>query len=125
MSKSNLLSLHLNSFFALSLFVVVVEVVCFGELETRWAKNVTAENVWKEYPRPGLERSEESWMSLNGVWEFDASAKSLDNPPFDVSTPLRDKILVPFPVESSLSRIKRINFKVSLKFLVSVSENNF
>ena len=32
----------------------------------------TQEKVWKEYPRPQLER--EFWQSLNGIWELDQKA---------------------------------------------------
>ncbi|MCT4644421.1 MAG: beta-galactosidase, partial [Carboxylicivirga sp.] len=33
---------------------------------SKWAKEVTAENVHQEYPRPHMER--EKWMNLNGLW---------------------------------------------------------
>ena len=35
---------------------------------TRWAKEVTPENVWKEYSRPQLKRPER--ITLNGLWDF-------------------------------------------------------
>jgi hypothetical protein len=38
------------------------------ELPTRWAKEVTAEHVWSEYPRPQLRRQQ--WGNLNGYWEI-------------------------------------------------------
>lgn len=34
-------------------------------LKTRWASEVTPENVWREYPRPQMERAD--WMNLNGL----------------------------------------------------------
>src|SRR5436309_2070422 len=43
-----------------------------------------------------------AWQSLNGLWEF-AKAAEGDAPPFD--HPLSGQILVPFPVESSLSGV--------------------
>ncbi len=71
-----------------------------GPLMTRWAKDVTPEKVLPEYPRPQMERPE--WLSLNGVWQLqklDAGAQ----PEFGKDLPLQ--ILVPFPVESSLSGV--------------------
>ena len=69
-------------------------------LATRWSKEVTPLNVWQEYPRPMLVRND--WLNLNGLWEY-------------AITPLNDKhpdrwdgnILVPFPVESALSGVKK------------------
>lgn len=66
-------------------------------LATHWAEDVSPEFAWPEYPRPAMVR--DSWMSLNGLWEF-AITKSPDMP--DV---LKRQILVPFPVESALSGI--------------------
>ena len=39
-----------------------------GRLKTRWAKNITPENVLQEYPRPQMKRKE--WLNLNGLWEY-------------------------------------------------------
>ena len=33
-----------------------------GALKTRWAKDVTPDNAWREYPRPQMVRAE--WQSL-------------------------------------------------------------
>ena len=68
-------------------------------LMTRWAKEVTPENVHAEYPRPQLVR--DRWQNLNGVWEFAVqSALSREEPEaFD------QRILVPFPPESALSGV--------------------
>jgi len=65
---------------------------------TRWAKQVTPENVWSEYPRPQLVRSE--WRNLNGLWDFALQPKASPEP-----ASYQDKILVPFCVESALSGI--------------------
>ncbi|HEX6986867.1 MAG TPA: hypothetical protein VF170_15935, partial [Planctomycetaceae bacterium] len=35
---------------------------------TRWAKEVTPENVLPEYPRPQMVR--ERWQNLNGLWDY-------------------------------------------------------
>jgi beta-galactosidase/beta-glucuronidase len=71
-----------------------------GNIMTRWAKDVTPENVWPEYPRPQMTRRE--WQNLNGLWDYAIAEKAkskLQN--YD------GKILVPFPVESALSGVKR------------------
>jgi beta-galactosidase/beta-glucuronidase len=65
---------------------------------TRWAKQVTPENVWSEYPRPQLVRSQ--WQSLNGLWDFALRPKASPEP-----TAYQNKILVPFCVESALSGV--------------------
>lgn len=75
-----------------------------GPLMTRWAAEVKPERVHAEYPRPQLVR--EKWLSLNGLWEF-APAKSGDQPP--VGKKLDRSILVPFPVESSLSGVMELH----------------
>ncbi|MFO0881618.1 MAG: glycoside hydrolase family 2 TIM barrel-domain containing protein [Gemmataceae bacterium] len=69
-----------------------------GPLMTRWAKDVTANRVHPEYPRPQLVR--ERWLNLNGVWEF---GPARGEPHFGAALPR--KILVPFPVESALSGV--------------------
>lgn len=69
------------------------------KIETPWAKEVTAKNVWKEYPRPQLERNE--WMNLNGLWDY-AIVKKDEEP-----QEYQGKILVPFCVESQLSGVER------------------
>ena len=59
-------------------------------------------------PRPQLSReaNASSWLRLNGLWELDyTSAESLNDPPFGRTLP--SKILVPYPVESSLSGIRK------------------
>ncbi|MET8760183.1 AbfB domain-containing protein [Lentzea sp. NPDC004782] len=71
-------------------------------LTTPWTSQVSPANALPEYPRPQLVRTE--WQNLNGVWEF-AGAPNLDNPPF--GRPLAEGVLVPYPIESALSGIKR------------------
>ena len=77
-------------------------------LMTRWGKEVTPDNAWREYPRPQLVR--ESWLNLNGLWEYSI----VDRPVGDVGVPKEDgpppqawngKILVPFAPESALSGV--------------------
>jgi hypothetical protein len=71
-----------------------------GTISTEWAAEVTPGNVLPEYPRPILERPE--WMNLNGLWDYAIlPAGSAEPAKFD------GKILVPFPVESSLSGVRK------------------
>jgi hypothetical protein len=37
-------------------------------LMTRWAKDVSPEKVWPEYPRPQMVRPQ--WVNLNGLWDY-------------------------------------------------------
>ncbi len=37
-------------------------------LFTKWAKDVSPDNVWPEYPRPQMVREE--WLNLNGLWDY-------------------------------------------------------
>ncbi len=69
-----------------------------ASLKTPWGKEVTPENVHPEYPRPLMVR--DRWINLNGLWEVKEGTRP-------TSEPFREKILVPFPVESSLSGIGR------------------
>jgi hypothetical protein len=69
-------------------------------LVTRWAKDVTPDNVHPEYPRPQMVRKE--WQSLNGLWDYAIRPKD-DGQPKDWD----GKILVPFPVESALSGVMK------------------
>ena len=69
-------------------------------LKTRWASEVTPENVWQEYPRPQMVRL--YWENLNGLWDYAIRPKGENNiGEFD------GKILVPFCIESSLSGVQK------------------
>lgn len=70
-----------------------------GHILTRWAKDITPENVWTEYPRPQMVRTK--WQNLNGLWEYAIAPKGSDQPEFE------GEILVPFAIESALSGVKR------------------
>lgn len=71
-----------------------------ARLLTRWSADVSPERAHPEYPRPQLVRPR--WASLNGTWQFAPAAK--DEPP-PLGKDLPGTILVPFPVESSLSGV--------------------
>ena len=72
-----------------------------GHIMTRWAKDVDPENVWPEYPRPQLERK--AWKNLNGLWDYAIHSKQKGIP-----SSFNGEILVPFPVESALSGVKKM-----------------
>ncbi|MER5304702.1 PA14 domain-containing protein [Streptomyces lasiicapitis] len=72
------------------------------ELRTKWADDVGPGNALPEYPRPQLKRAD--WRNLNGSWQF-AAAEAGEQPP--VGKKLKEKILVPYPVESQLSGLQR------------------
>jgi hypothetical protein len=66
---------------------------------TKWSGDVDPFKPWHNYPRPDLAR--ESWMSLNGLWDYAITAKDIKPENWD------GKILVPYPVESALSGVKK------------------
>lgn len=71
-----------------------------GTLRTRWADDVDPNCPWPEYPRPQMVRSD--WVNLNGPWQYAIRPRGDAAPPsFD------GQILVPFPVESQLSGVRR------------------
>jgi beta-galactosidase/beta-glucuronidase len=71
-----------------------------GPLTTPWTDKVQPENVLGEYPRPQMIRRE--WSNLNGLWDFAILPRDANAP-----SSWDGKILVPFPVESALSGVKR------------------
>jgi hypothetical protein len=72
-----------------------------SKLITKWGKEVSAENAWREYPRPGFKREE--WLNLNGHWKY-AILPEQDSIPSTWS----GEILVPYCVESKLSGVQRL-----------------
>ena len=71
-------------------------------LSTRWTGLVSRESPHPEHPRPQLVR--DRWQGLNGVWEY--AIRPMDQ---GLSFPEKPDgtILVPFPLESSLSGVGR------------------
>lgn len=69
-------------------------------IRTPWAGDVEPQHVLPEYPRPQLVRSR--WLNLNGEWDYAIRPVGAAEP-----ATADGKILVPFPVESSLSGVRR------------------
>ena len=69
-------------------------------IKTRWAAEVDPAAPLPEYPRPTLVRSR--WRNLNGLWNYSLT-------PAGAAAPgeAQGRILVPFPIESSLSGVQR------------------
>ncbi|MGL4594631.1 MAG: glycoside hydrolase family 2 protein [Thermoguttaceae bacterium] len=85
-------------------------------LLTPWGKEVNAQNVHTDYPRPTMVREE--WLNLNGLWEWNEQfgnescltvSSFGENPatkiPIVSDAIYKNRILVPFPIESHLSGI--------------------
>src|SRR5262245_17546221 len=72
-----------------------------GNIMTRWAKDGSPKDPHPEYPRPQMVREE--WQNLNGLWDY--AIVPTDSP---TPTQWQGKILVPFPVESALSGVKKM-----------------
>lgn len=69
-------------------------------LVTEWALQIDTFRPWNNYPRPDMKRKE--WMNLNGLWDYAITQKGAPKPEL-----WEGKILVPYPIESSLSGVKR------------------
>jgi len=72
-----------------------------GTLLTRWGRELQPDRVWPEYPRPQMQRSR--WLNLNGTWDYAITPREA-NP---LTTAAEGQIVVPFPVESHLSGVRR------------------
>ncbi len=68
------------------------------KIKTTWGEGLDPDNVHQEYPRPILKR--DNWLNMNGLWDFAMTERGAARP-----SEYTRKILVPFPVESSLSGI--------------------
>lgn len=75
-------------------------------LMTKFSADVKPDQIPK-YPRPELYRDIlTSWASLNGLWQIDYNVTDLNDPPFGKN--LDEEILVPYPVESPLSGLRKL-----------------
>ncbi|HCY40078.1 MAG TPA: beta-galactosidase [Prolixibacteraceae bacterium] len=70
------------------------------KIKTAWAEKIDVKNVLPEYPRPIMERPD--WLNLNGLWDYSILKTGAAEP-----TAFDGQILVPFPVESSLSGVMK------------------
>jgi hypothetical protein len=86
-----------------------------GPLMTRWAKDVSPEKVHPEYPRPQMVRKD--WVNLNGLWDYAIVDWAENLNVYRRPSAPWGKILVPFPIESSLSGVgKRVTAKQILLY---------
>lgn len=69
-----------------------------GKIMTRWAVQVSPQNVWPEYPRPQMVRKD--WQNLNGLWDYAITSRSESAP-----SQYDGQILVPFAIESAMSGV--------------------
>ena len=71
----------------------------FQKLQTEYSKNMDKQSPWQEYPRPQFKR--ESYINLNGLWDYLITESTA------LPDEFQGKILVPFPLESSLSGVEK------------------
>ncbi|MCX7048636.1 MAG: glycoside hydrolase family 2, partial [Candidatus Sumerlaeota bacterium] len=71
-----------------------------GHIMTSWAAKVDPAKPLPEHPNPQMVRKD--WVNLNGLWEYTTQT-------LDASAPDKyaGQILVPFPIESALSGVKK------------------
>lgn len=72
-----------------------------NRIQTAWAEQIDTLNVLPGYPRPIMKRA--YWKNLNGLWNFAILPVKRAEP-----ATYQQKILVPFPVESSLSGVQQM-----------------
>src|SRR4051812_3864854 len=71
-----------------------------GPLKTRWTKDVSPKNALPDYPRPQMVRKD--WKNLDGLWDYAIRPRGDEAP-----AKWDGEILVPYPVESALSGVKK------------------
>lgn len=77
------------------------------KIKTAWVEKVNPKMPWNVYPRPQLKRTQ--WVNLNGLWNYAIKDLQSSEPAsFD------GKILVPYPIESSLSGVGKTLTKESI-----------
>ena len=100
--KDRLIINYSNFIFMVRMFMIICS-LCFSyisfawspqgnKIKTRWAEQVTVENVWQIYPRPQLKRV--NWKNLNGLWKYQVT--EMNRKKKDVH--YGDEILVPFSI---------------------------
>ena len=91
---------------------ISIALVGTASMMTPFGEKVTAENAWREYPRPQMVRPD--WTCLNGEWDY--AVTSVTNTPCRPWDPdgkrgeirAQGKILVPFGIEAPLSGVGRL-----------------
>ena len=68
-------------------------------LMTPWAQKLNENNPLPEYPRPYLVR--DSYINLNGIWDYEITTVN------EIPKAFSGKIVVPFPLESNLSGVRK------------------
>jgi beta-galactosidase/beta-glucuronidase len=71
-----------------------------SRISTTWTDSVSPDKCLEEYPRPIMQRNE--WTNLNGIWSYALRKHNTINMGKEDG-----KILVPFPIESSLSGVMK------------------
>ena len=66
---------------------------------TKWASDVDPLKPWLQYPRPDMVRN--AWINLNGLWDYAITPRDTEPEKWDGT------ILVPYPVESAISGVKK------------------
>ncbi len=84
-------------------------------ITTPWTSQVDPNNPLPEYPRPQLVR--EDWLNLNGYWEYESGANG-DIVPHGQT--LASRIVVPFPIESTLSEVIEHHERIWYRKLIEV-----
>jgi hypothetical protein len=111
--SNNLISIKMDTkklFIALLAAVLLLNLQCTQKRETswkiadnpiltEWSSKVDPNKPWAEYPRPDMVRKD--WICLNGLWDYAITPKDVKPEKWD------GKILVPYPIESALSGVKR------------------
>jgi beta-galactosidase/beta-glucuronidase len=66
---------------------------------TKWATEIDPAKPWLQYPRPDMVRN--VWINLNGLWDYAITPRNTKPEKWN------GKILVPYPVESAISGVKK------------------
>lgn len=90
--------LFIAGFFALLYAHAQEWKIAGNTIRTPWAEHVSPDHPLPEYPRPQMVR--DSWVNLNGLWEYAIRYKDEKKP-----ETYSGKILVPFAIESALSGV--------------------
>src|ERR1700757_25391 len=88
----------LGAIFALWSISALAWTAVENRLTTRFANDIDPNLPLPDYPRPQLVRSQ--WSNLNGIWSCAITQRDAAEP-----DQFPNQILVPFPIESSLSGI--------------------